>query len=113
MKIITAAILKQLQKNYANANSGGNMTNKPVLKLFGGYSCTWLVSEIASDGDTMFALCDLGQGSPELGYVSLRELLALRFPPLRLPIERDRYFTPSKTLVEYADEARASGRIVA
>jgi hypothetical protein len=71
-----------------------------------------LISEIDADGDTMFGLCDLGFGSPELGSVSLNEIRSLR-GRMRLPVERDMHFTPKKKLTEYADAARAAGRIVA
>ena len=110
MMIVTKAIEKQLRANSANTDKDNI---KPVMKLFGGSACTWLISEMDQDGDTLFGLCDLGMGSPELGYVSLKELLALRFRPFGLPIERDRYFAANKTLVEYANEARSADRIVA
>ena len=42
--------------------------------------------------------------------MSLIELSALR-GTLGLPIERDRHFTATKSLVEYAEEARKLGRI--
>lgn len=50
-------------------------------------------------------------GTPELGFVSMREIRELR-GPLGLPIERDLHFDADKTLSAYADEARAHGRIV-
>jgi hypothetical protein len=59
-----------------------------------------------------FGLCDLGVGEPELGYVSLAELSAVR-GKLGLPIERDRHFAANKTISAYAGEAREHGRIVA
>jgi hypothetical protein len=59
----------------------------------------------------LFGLCDLGFGFPELGYVSLAELSALK-GPLGLPVERDLHFVADKPLSAYADEARAKGRIV-
>ena len=49
-------------------------------------------------------------GCPELGYVSLSELAALR-GRLNLPVERDLYFVPAKTISAYADEARTAGCI--
>lgn len=88
-------------------------TNPPVVKFFCPWgAATWLISELAEDGDTMFGLCDLGHGSPELGYVSLRELSKLR-GPWGLTIERDLYFTADKPLTAYADAARETGRISA
>jgi hypothetical protein len=85
----------------------------PVVKLFTpDANATWLISEVdPDDADRLFGLCDLGLGYPELGYVSLAELSALR-GPLGLPVERDEHFTSKKPLSIYADEARAEGRII-
>lgn len=86
---------------------------KPVVKFFNPMgAATWLFSELDGNGDTLFGLCDLGFGSPEMGNASLSEIEALT---LRggLKIERDRYFTADKTLTEYANEARGAGRIKA
>lgn len=86
----------------------------PVVKLFtpdGGAS--WLLTELdAEDGDIAFGLCDLGVGCPELGYVSLSELSSVR-GVFGMPIERDRNFRATKSLLKYAEEARQNERIVA
>ena len=60
-----------------------------------------------------FGLCDLGMGEPELGYVSRTELEEIRFPPFGLKVERDQFFRATKTIGEYANEARALRRIQA
>jgi hypothetical protein len=74
--------------------------------------CTWLLTELDPDGGLAFGLCDLGLGEPELGYVSLAELISLR-GKLGLPVERDRHFEADRPISVYADEARARGRIAA
>ncbi len=51
-------------------------------------------------------------GYPEIGSVGLSELEAAR-GKLNLPVERDLYFTATKSLSTYADEARAHGAIKA
>ena len=51
-------------------------------------------------------------GCPELGSVSLSELESLR-GRLNLPVDRDLYFTATKTLSAYAEEAVAHGAITA
>tara|TARA_R110000737_G_scaffold221559_1_gene237032 strand:+ start:417 stop:758 length:342 start_codon:yes stop_codon:yes gene_type:complete len=113
VKILTNPILKQLKANSARQQENDeSMSTMPVVKLFGGGACTWLLSELDDDG-IAFGLCDLGMGSPELGYVSMDELMSIKFPPFGLPIERDMNWKPNKTLVEYADEARRYGRLVA
>ncbi len=66
----------------ANGLGAGNEEHDPlpVVKFFmpdGG--ATWLLSEIDPEyPDIAFGLCDLGMGFPELGSVSLSELLSVR-----------------------------------
>ena len=90
-----------------------NPDPKPVVKLFTpDGSATWLLSEIQPAlPDMAFGLTDFGMGEVELGYTSLSELSELR-GKLGLPIERDRHFKATKTLNDYAHEARISGRII-
>ena len=109
MKLITKAIEKQLEANHLRSIAAKPV--KPVLKLFGGSSATWLITDIDPDGDTLFGLCDLGMGTPELGYVSLSELKSIKFPPFGLPIERDRWFEADKTLTDYWLESKECGFI--
>lgn len=117
MKILTKAITIKLIKNFvSNAPLNGTKDEldfKPVVKLFGGGACTWLLTELDPDTNVAYGLCDLGVGTPEIGSVSMYELMDLRFPPFNLPIERDLHFQANKTLTEYADEARNQGRIAA
>ena len=114
MKLLTKEVQRKL---LANVDLPEN-ERKPWLKLFGGSACTWLISEIVeiipnSGGDmTLFGLCDLGMGFPELGYVSFNELRELKFPPFGLPIERDLHWSPSLSIGAYAEAARERGRIV-
>ena len=119
MKLLTADIRKKLLRN-GRLRQQREQEDKPepdfwpVVKLFspdGG--CTWLLTEIdPEDPDIAFGLCDLGLGCPELGAVCLSELEAVR-GRLNMPVERDLYFTATKTLSAYADEARAHGAIKA
>lgn len=108
-----AAFDLMLKHGRASAR-GANLDPAPVVKLFTpDAGATWLLTEIdPTDCDRAFGLCDLGLGEPELGYVSLGELAAVR-GPLRLPIERDIAFTGGKPLSEYTIEARRVRRIVA
>jgi len=117
MKLITDSLTEQLLANgraqRAAMDKGDDALDfKPVVKLFTpDAQCTWLLTELDSDGGLAFGLCDLGLGCPELGYVSLAELASVR-GKLGLRVERDRHFEADKTLSAYADEARAHGRIV-
>lgn len=84
----------------------------PVVKLFTpDAAATWLLTELdPDDEDLAFGLCDLGLGSPELGYVRLSEL-ANACGPLRLRIERDLHFEADKPISAYAVEAHEHRRI--
>ena len=104
MQLMTKQIKEKLLRNGDVTNRGND--HKPVVKFFGGGSCTWLITEMDSaDDDTLYGLCDLGIGLPELGYVSLDELKSLKFPPFGLGVERDKYFQPKMTLNEYYHQA--------
>lgn len=85
----------------------------PVVKLFTpDAGATWLITESdPDDADRLFGLCDLGFGAPELGYVSLAEILTVR-GQLGLPVERDMHFVATMTLSAYADAAHLAGRVV-
>ncbi|BAI97823.1 single-stranded DNA endonuclease [Sphingobium sp. TA15] len=85
----------------------------PIAKFFNPLgAATWLATELARDGDTLFGLADLGFGCPELGYFSLREIEAIRLP-FGLRIERDLAFTSLHPLSVWADTARRAGSILA
>jgi hypothetical protein len=115
MKLITDSLTQQLLANgraqRAAIDKGDDAIDfKPVVKLFTpDAQCTWLLTEL--DDGLAFGLCDLGLGCPELGYVALAELAAVR-GRLGLPIERDLHFEANKTISAYADEARSRGHIL-
>ncbi|WPH18074.1 DUF2958 domain-containing protein [Variovorax paradoxus] len=112
-KLITDEQRAQLLANGRQSLEQEKFDPAPVVKLFTpDAGATWLLTEIdPHDHDHAFGLCDLGLGSPELGWVSLAELATLR-GPLGLPIERDLHFEAQKRLSAYAREARLAGRIV-
>lgn len=83
----------------------------PVVKFFSPVgAATWLFSELDEDGDTLFGLCDLGFGFPEMGRVSLAEIAGVKLP-FGLTIERDLCFEGRFPLTIYADAARLCGGI--
>ena len=119
MKLFTKHIHEKLLKNgriHAQFIQSGEaeIAFLPVVKLFTpDGACTWLLTELdPEEPDIAFGLCDLGMGCPELGTVRISELQSVR-GALGLPVERDRYFTATKTISAYADEAWQSGRIKA
>lgn len=84
----------------------------PVLRLFNPLgAATWLATELAEDGDSLFGLADLGFGCPELGTFSLREIASVRLP-FGLSIERDLSFASLHPLSVWADTARRTGSIL-
>lgn len=85
----------------------------PVVKLFNPVgAATWLATEIADDGDTLFGLADLGFGCPELGYFSLAEIRSVRLP-FGLAIERDQGFEARAALSVWTEASRRLGSIIA
>jgi hypothetical protein len=83
----------------------------PVVKLFNpAGAATWLICAMESDEDTLYGLCDLGFGEPELGYVSLEELKEVS-AGLAIGLERDLSFRGTRPISSYARDARAAGRI--
>ncbi|WP_336966796.1 DUF2958 domain-containing protein [Sphingobium aquiterrae] len=84
----------------------------PVVKLFNPLgAATWLATELAEDGDTLFGLADLGFGCPELGPFSLSEIAAVRLP-YGMAIERDLSFTTGFSLSVWSEWARRAGSIL-
>jgi Protein of unknown function (DUF2958) len=72
---------------------------QPIYKIFGGAG-TWLLCSLDDDGDTLWAVCDLGMGCVEYGTVSLKELETTRIPPFKLALERDKFFDGSELKME-------------
>lgn len=95
-----------------NALADGN-DHWPVVRLhIPGTNASWLISEVdPDDADRVFGLCDLGLGSPELGFVSLSQMLALK-DSLGINVERDSTFVADRSISAYSDAAAIAGRIV-
>jgi len=112
MKLITQEQRAKLLDNGVATARGDERDPHPVVKLFTpDANGTWLLTELDPvEPDVAFGLCDLGLGSPELGYVHLSELSALR-GPFGLSVERDRYFVADRPISAYARDARAAGAI--
>jgi len=105
--LIPEALRPQLAANAAASDADA----VPVLKLFNPAGPgTWLITELAPVGDTLFGLCDLEVGAPELGTVSLRALGALTLP-FGLTIERDLAFEGRIPLWRWSQIARRTGSI--
>lgn len=117
MDLLTPDLRQSLNANAAAREEAARRDARepdpvPVVKFFNPCgAATWLLTELYPDGDTLFGLCDLGFGCPELGSVSLAEIASVRVP-FGLGIERDLHFAPSHPLSVYAEAARRHGGIV-
>lgn len=97
MKLMTKAIEKTLLKHPFGSQDGKGNEAHVLVKFFGGYAYTALVTEaeLQEDGDWLFyGIVTMGY-EWEWGYFSLREIQSLRFPPFGLPAERDLYLAPN------------------
>ena len=112
--LITAEQRVVLLANGCKSLENPDFDPAPVVKLFTpDAGATWLLTEIdPDDHDHAFGLCDLGLGTPEIGWVSLDELATVR-GRLGLPIDCDLSFRAEKQLSAYARDARLAGRIAA
>ena len=108
MKLITKAIEKATPPLYSNENkkSSDIMVTAKFFNPYG--AAVWYMTEYDPQTKTAFGYCDLGFGSPELGYFSLTEMEEIRIKPFGFKIERDRYFTPIplQTVLNHYDERK-------
>lgn len=111
--LMTLALKAKLMANWKqNALAEVTVDHFPVFKAFTpDAGASWLITELAPDEDSLFGLCDLGLGEPELGYVSLSELQTVR-GPMGLFIERDLHFKAMQPLSKYLEQAQEARRIV-
>lgn len=117
MELVTEEVRKELLDNWGKPNT----VSKPALKVFSPIgTATWLIHSMdPGENDRLYGLCDLGYGSPELGYVNLSELhetqMHLRAVPGVNPetigLERDLHFEPQHTMEVYTQAARRAGKI--
>ena len=103
MHLLTKAIRRKLPALYANEEQGTDAL--AIVKFFTpDSSWTWYASEF--DGDDLFFGLAVGV-EPELGYFRLSELQSVR-GRLGLPVERDRFYTPTplRELLEQHEKER-------
>ncbi|MBN8712796.1 MAG: DUF2958 domain-containing protein [Xanthomonadales bacterium] len=110
--LTTADERAQLLTNGTARASGQGIDPLPVVRLFTPDAhATWLLAALdPADGDTTWGLIDLGIGMPVLGTVKLSDLASI-VGPRGQPVMRDRYFSPARTLSEYARLAQRDGSI--
>ena len=113
-RLIPAELREKMLENAWDMFKGRQDDHPPVVKLFSIVgSATWLLSELNPlEPNVAFGLCDLGIGSPELGYVSLEELESIQYPSLPIPlVVRDEHFEAEELMSVYVEAARRHQRI--
>jgi hypothetical protein len=116
VKLLTKEVEKKLLNNHQEQaafmaqTEGDTIEMAPVVKLFDAYgSAFWLLTEMDEHG-LAFGLADLGLGFPELGVIDVNEIIEVNQTGPFPRIERDRYFTATKSLSEYLNDAKAGVR---
>ena len=108
-RLIPDELREKMIENAKDMLKGRESDHPPIVKLFSiAGNATWLLSELNPfEPDIAYGLCDLGMGSPELGYVSLEELEGLQHPllPISLVI-RDEHFNAEYLMSVYMEAAR-------
>ena len=95
------------------ARAGLDFDPKPVVKLFTPRWCArWLLTDVDSEcPQRAYGLCDLGDGRPYIGYVSLRDLDDVH-GKIKFTVAADPHFVADKPLSIYANVAYTRGLIV-
>ncbi|MCF2487832.1 DUF2958 domain-containing protein [Dyadobacter sp. CY347] len=85
----------------------------PVVKLHSKYGkAIWLLSELDATNNIAFGLCDLGQGKPELSYVSITHLESIKHAKLKIPmVEADPNFDAHFPMSIYFEAAKSNKRV--
>ena len=111
-ELFTKEQIDQLKSNGSPEHY--DQDHAPVVMLTLPFTnCVWLLSEINPEQpDIAFGLCDLGMGYPELGYVSIYELLGLEDPVLGMRVCNNTLFKGEYPMSAYANAARAAEQIV-
>jgi len=113
-RALTKDQFQRMAQNHRRTSTGHLApaeAHAPVVKYFAGGSCTWLLTEIDPETGIAFGLCDLGQGFPELGYVSIPELCSLATLGPWKWVERDLHFSSDKSITEWAEIAASRGLV--
>jgi hypothetical protein len=110
--LIPTHLRDQLLANGAKTAAGEDIDPVPVVKLFTpDANATWLLTELDPERPSIaFGLADLGQSCPEIGYISMDEISAIR-GPMGLSVKRDEHYVEKRALSVLANLARKAGCI--
>lgn len=112
-KMIPEEISTKMIQNALEVQEGLAKDHAPEVKLFTRYGKgIWLLSELDPANNIAFGICDLGQGKPELSYVSITDLESIKHARLKIRmIEPDKLFIARYPMSVYLEAARANKRI--
>lgn len=112
-KMIPQNLIEIMVHNAQEVQSQLAKDHAPVVKLHSKYGkAIWLLSELDPANNIAFGLCDLGQGNPELSYVSLSDLASLKHARLKVPmVETDLTFEGKYPMSVYLKAAKEGKRI--
>jgi hypothetical protein len=113
MQMIPEDLREKMIQNALEAQERTHTDHAPVVKLHTKYGKgIWLLSELDPVNDIAYGICDLGQGEPELSYVSLSHLESIKHARLKVRmIETDPKFIAKYPMSVYLAAARANRRI--
>jgi len=113
MSMIPEEIRIKMIQNALEVQEGIAKDHAPEVKLFTKYGKgIWLLSELDQANNIAFGLCDLGQGTPELSYVSISDLESIKHARLKIRmIEPDKLFAAKYPMSVYLKAAKANKRI--
>jgi len=99
--------------NYQEVQTDLGGDHEPVVKLHSKYGkAIWLLSELDATNNIAFGLCDLGQGTPELSYVSIEHLESIKHARLKVRmVEIDPGFDGKYPMSVYKAAAEINKRI--
>jgi len=114
MKLITQEQQNQMLKNGMQTKHDHIGNHWPVVKLFmPDGAATWLLSELnPEEPDIALAFVTLVWGFPNSVMCGFPILPVFR-GTWGLPVERDRHFKATKSLLEYSQEVHEAGMIIA
>ena len=112
-QMIPEEIRIKMVQNALEVHEGVARDHAPEVKLYTKYGKgIWLLSELDEKNNIAFGICDLGQGTPELSYVSIEHLESIKHARLKIRmIETDKLFISKYPMSVYLEAARANKRI--
>nr|WP_295924997.1 DUF2958 domain-containing protein [uncultured Dyadobacter sp.] len=113
-KMIPQNLIEIMVHNAQEVQNQLAKDHAPVVKLHSRYGkAIWLLSELDPVNNIAFGLCDLGQGNPELSYVSLSDLASIKHARLKVPmVEADLVFDGKYAMSVYLKAAKEAKRVV-